>query len=129
LVKPSLQVDDASLPHIFAIGDVAEHGGPRMARAGFYQAHVVAANVLASIKGKAGNSLQPYKPNVSIENAIKLTLGKVSGGVIHDWNGLTDSSRLIMSCIRMMRKEMSCSAVCLVGARILMLDELGRHMG
>lgn len=46
-----------------------------MARAGFYQARIVAQNIIASIKGR---SLTPYKPDVAIEASIKLTLGKVS---------------------------------------------------
>ena len=48
-----------------------------MARAGFYQARIVAANTLASIKGVASAKLQIYKPDLAIEAAIKLTLGKV----------------------------------------------------
>ena len=49
-----------------------------MARAGFYQAKIVAQNVLACIKGRDSSKLKLYKPDVGIEAAIKLTLGKVS---------------------------------------------------
>jgi len=60
--------------HIFAFGDVAEHGGPRMARMGWVQANVVLDNILAMINGQTPS--QTYKPNVFLESAIKLTLSK-----------------------------------------------------
>ena len=47
-----------------------------MARAALFQADVVAKNILALIRG--GSKLESYRPNVLIEGAIKLTLGKVS---------------------------------------------------
>jgi hypothetical protein len=56
---------------------VAETGGPKMGRAAFYQADVVAHNVVATIKGRA-SKLKHYIPNVGMEGAIKLTLGKVN---------------------------------------------------
>jgi apoptosis-inducing factor 2 len=59
---------------VFALGDVAEHSGPRMARAGFMQAGVVLDNILALVKGQPPTKI--YKPNVFVEGAIKLTLGK-----------------------------------------------------
>ena len=75
-VKPSLQVIDGRFPHIFALGDVAATGGPKMARAAFFQAEVVIENIQNLIKGRS--SLSVYRPNVELEGAIKLTLGKVS---------------------------------------------------
>ncbi|RSL42401.1 hypothetical protein CEP53_012216 [Fusarium sp. AF-6] len=78
LVKPTLQVsgDDslASKARIFAFGDVADHGGPHMARAGWMQSRVVLDNILAMIQGNEPK--QTYKPQLFIEGAIKLTLGK-----------------------------------------------------
>jgi NADH dehydrogenase FAD-containing subunit len=59
---------------IFAFGDVADHGGPRMARAGWIQASIVLDNVIAMIRGRVPTRV--YKPNLFIEGAIKLTLGK-----------------------------------------------------
>jgi NADH dehydrogenase FAD-containing subunit len=75
-VKPSLQLLDKRFPHIFAFGDVAATGGPRMGRAAFLQAEVVIENINKLIKGS--NRLSTYKPNVMFEGAIKLTLGQVS---------------------------------------------------
>ena len=77
LVEPTLQVSNPgekkiSSP-IFAIGDVAEHGGPMMARASFFQAFIVVANVLAVTEGR--KPYRTYKPRLFIEGAIKLTLG------------------------------------------------------
>ncbi|KAJ7456945.1 putative amid-like NADH oxidoreductase [Mycena latifolia] len=48
LVQPTLQIQDPSnaLGHIFALGDVAATGGPKMARAAQFQAEVVATNIL-----------------------------------------------------------------------------------
>lgn len=78
LVQPTLQVSTADEPNpdipIFAFGDVADHNGPRMARAGWMQAGVVLGNILSMIGGKA--PLRIYRPNEFIEGAIKLTLGK-----------------------------------------------------
>ncbi|KAI8717334.1 Pyr-redox-2 domain-containing protein [Fusarium sp. LHS14.1] len=78
LVKPTLQVSGdgslASRARIFAFGDVADHGGPHMARAGWMQSRVVLDNILAMIQG--GEPTRTYKPQMFIEGAIKLTLGK-----------------------------------------------------
>ncbi|KAE8383475.1 hypothetical protein BDV26DRAFT_287661 [Aspergillus bertholletiae] len=75
LVRPTLQVltSDPNT-HIFAFGDVADHGGPHMARAGWMQAGVVLENLLTMINGQTPSRL--YTPNIFIEGAIKLTLGK-----------------------------------------------------
>jgi NADH dehydrogenase FAD-containing subunit len=59
---------------MFAFGDVADHPGPRMARAGLMQSEVVLDNILAKINGQEAN--RTYTPNWFVEGAIKLTLGK-----------------------------------------------------
>ncbi|KAL6365434.1 hypothetical protein LRP88_01428 [Fusarium phalaenopsidis] len=83
LVEPTLQVSGdgsiASRARIFAFGDVADHGGPHMARAGWMQSRVVLDNILAMIRGEVPT--QTYKPNLFIEGAIKLTLGKTQNVV------------------------------------------------
>lgn len=78
LVKPTLQVRNADhvLPAVFAMGDVAETGGPRMARAGFFQSEIAVANILSSIHERTLTA--KYLPRKDIEGALKLTLGKVS---------------------------------------------------
>ncbi|KAL3443120.1 hypothetical protein BJX65DRAFT_320945 [Aspergillus insuetus] len=63
-----------SSERIFALGDVAAHPGPLMARAGFMQAEIVLQNILSLIIGQPAKKI--YKPNWFIEGAIKLTLGK-----------------------------------------------------
>ncbi|OAL46975.1 putative amid-like NADH oxidoreductase [Pyrenochaeta sp. DS3sAY3a] len=77
LVNPQLQVQTSAgtvSTNIFALGDVAEHGGPRMARAVFMQAGVVRNNVLDLIRGRAPS--QKYTPQVWVEGLIQLTVGK-----------------------------------------------------
>lgn len=61
--------------HVFALGDVAETGGPKMGRAGLFQGEVIVQNILAMICGRAPTAT--YVPNLIIEGALKLTLGKV----------------------------------------------------
>ena len=68
-------VGDKTYPNIFAFGDVAETGGPKMGRAGAFQAEIVCQNMVAMIKDQVPWAI--YKPNAA-EGAIKLTLGKVS---------------------------------------------------
>ena len=63
------------LTTIFASGDGAESGGPKMARAGQFQSDIVQANIVAMVKGQ--HPCITYKPRVDVEGAIKLTLGKV----------------------------------------------------
>lgn len=72
-VAPKNGLNDVNTP-IFAFGDVAEHGGPRMARAAWFQAGVVHKNIMALIHGNQPG--RTYQPNSFIEGAIKLTLGK-----------------------------------------------------
>ena len=73
--RPTLQVSDEKIFNIFAIGDVADTGGPKMARAGMVQAEVVQRNIQRLIHG-ASDSLEVYTPNF-LEGALKLSLGKV----------------------------------------------------
>ncbi|KAK5653695.1 hypothetical protein OQA88_8726 [Cercophora sp. LCS_1] len=77
-VRPTLQVFEEGDPEsnypIFAFGDVADHSGPRMARAAWMQAQVVAENVLSVVQGRAPG--KAYEPDVFLEGSIKLTLGK-----------------------------------------------------
>lgn len=89
LVQPTLQIITSTtlprpsphdqqmspLSNIFAIGDVAETGGPKMGRAGFFQAEVILSNIMAMIRGQRPFAV--YKPRKDLEGAIKLTLGKV----------------------------------------------------
>ena len=75
-MRPTLQIVDERFPNVFAAGDVAATGGPKMGRAGYMQTLVVAENVLSLIKGK--NDLKVYQPLRWLEGSIKLTLGKVS---------------------------------------------------
>ncbi|KAF2793767.1 FAD/NAD(P)-binding domain-containing protein [Melanomma pulvis-pyrius CBS 109.77] len=74
LVKSTLQLADDSHPRIFSFGDVADTGGPKMARASYFQSEIVCQNILLLIKGK--KDLKTYKPNIFFEGSIKLTLGK-----------------------------------------------------
>ncbi|KAJ7922839.1 hypothetical protein B0H13DRAFT_1981952 [Mycena leptocephala] len=81
LVKPTLQLSLASDPNprIFAFGDVAEHGGPRMGRAALMQSHTVLHNILSMIYGQPPSAT--YTPQLVIEAALKLTLGRERLGV------------------------------------------------
>ncbi|KAF1847080.1 FAD/NAD(P)-binding domain-containing protein [Cucurbitaria berberidis CBS 394.84] len=77
LVKPTLQLQpagDSAFPNIFALGDVAEHGGPRMARAVHVQAGIVRDNILELIKGRSPS--HEYSPQRWIEGSIQMTVGK-----------------------------------------------------
>ncbi|CAK7262659.1 hypothetical protein SEPCBS119000_000082 [Sporothrix epigloea] len=71
------------LGDMYAFGDVAATGGPKMARAGFFQANVIVDNILASIKGRPAT--HRYVPSV-IEPSLKLTLGKDATVVYVDLN-------------------------------------------
>ncbi|KAE8453685.1 hypothetical protein EG329_009196 [Mollisiaceae sp. DMI_Dod_QoI] len=72
-VKSSLQLENPAHSHIFALGDVAETSGPKMARAGMMQAEIVVSNILSLIKGREAS--KQYKPHF-VEGALKLSLGK-----------------------------------------------------
>lgn len=60
---------------MFALGDVAESGGPKMARAVECQSQIVASNIVSMIKSTTAPGI--YRPVMAVEGAIKLTLGKV----------------------------------------------------
>lgn len=77
MVKPTLQIQDpnSALDHIYALGDVADTGGPKMGRAGLFQGEVVVQNILAMIDNRT--PMATYTPKLLFEGAIKLTLGKV----------------------------------------------------
>ncbi|PMD35352.1 FAD/NAD(P)-binding domain-containing protein [Hyaloscypha variabilis F] len=77
LVKSTLQLEgdgkfDEVFENIFALGDVAETGGPKMASAGMMQGEIVRENILALIRGE---QLAEYTP-LALEGALKLRLGK-----------------------------------------------------
>lgn len=74
IVKKTLQLANDAYSNIFALGDVAETGAPKMARAGMMQAEIVSANIVAMIHGR---KLNQYMPN-AIEGLLKLSLGLVS---------------------------------------------------
>lgn len=77
LVTQSLQIRSprGTVDNIFALGDVADSGGPKMARAAECQSHVVASNIVSLINSRP--ALSTYQPVKEVEGAIKLTLGKV----------------------------------------------------
>ncbi len=74
-VKPTLQIDDDSLPNVYVCGDVAEtHASNPNSRIAARQAETVADNVVLAARGK--------KPKHEYETqwgdgVIKLTLGLV----------------------------------------------------
>ncbi|KAI1494188.1 hypothetical protein F5X96DRAFT_35473 [Biscogniauxia mediterranea] len=73
LVKPTLQIQDDSLPNIYACGDVAEtHVERPNARSAMNQAMIAADNILLAIQGKEPTRV--YKHHW-VEGVIKLTLG------------------------------------------------------
>jgi NADH dehydrogenase FAD-containing subunit len=58
LVEPTLQLcgpDGEERPPVFAIGDVAETGAPRMGRAAFMQAVIAARNIVKLAQGKTSS--------------------------------------------------------------------------
>lgn len=66
---------NVSHSNIFALGDVAETGAPKMARAAMMQGEVVVDNILNMIKN--GGPSTGYRQQSEIEGSIKLTLGIV----------------------------------------------------
>ncbi|EFR04579.1 oxidoreductase [Nannizzia gypsea CBS 118893] len=76
LTQPTLQITskDKQNPRVFAFGDVAETEGTLMARSAYFQARVVGENILSMIRGNGPTA--KYVPNLAIEGALKLTLGK-----------------------------------------------------
>jgi NADH dehydrogenase FAD-containing subunit len=89
--------------HIFAIGDVAETKGPKMARAGMFQAEAVQKNIAALIKGQQASKV--YAP-MDVEGSIKLTLGQVSTlSLLASEKPFLMDFRLIGPCICTMMME------------------------
>lgn len=76
-MAPSLQItlSGGAIDNIFALGDVAESGGPKMARAAECQSHIAASNIVSLVKSTTAPGI--YQPVMAVEGAIKLTLGKV----------------------------------------------------
>lgn len=76
LVKPTMQIDDDSLPNVYVCGDVAETNTPNPnSRTARGQAMIAADNVILAIDGYEPTN--KYKPQW-LEGLIKLTLGLVS---------------------------------------------------
>lgn len=102
LVRPTLQLlvskINSHADHIFALGDVADHGGAHMARATWAQAHVVADNMMALIEGK--QKVRAYEPYLFFEGAIKLTLGKTYA-VMYQMDGKGDDVLLKLGAQRL----------------------------
>lgn len=78
-VLNTLQISDPALPHVFAIGDVADSGAPKTARAAFSQVDLVQANILIMIRAEQSGEKEPtlehYQPPAG---GIHLSLGLVS---------------------------------------------------
>ncbi|KAI6082373.1 FAD/NAD(P)-binding domain-containing protein [Hypoxylon rubiginosum] len=73
LTKPTLQIQDDSLPNIYVCGDVSETNTTHPnTRSAMRQAMVCAFNVLAGIEGKKPKDV--YEPHW-LDGVIKLTLG------------------------------------------------------
>ncbi|KAH8160680.1 hypothetical protein CIB48_g7567 [Xylaria polymorpha] len=86
LVKPTMQIDDDSLPNVYVCGDVAETNTPNPnSRTARGQAMIAADNVILAIDGYEPTN--KYKPQW-LEGLIKLTLG-LDKSVIHvgDFSG------------------------------------------
>ncbi|KAF7320840.1 Pyr-redox-2 domain-containing protein [Mycena chlorophos] len=72
LVQPTLQTP--SNERIFAVGDVAASGGPKMGRAATAQTEIAVKNIVAIANGR--KATHAYKPKLWLEGGIKLQLGK-----------------------------------------------------
>ncbi|KAI8958497.1 FAD/NAD(P)-binding domain-containing protein [Daldinia sp. FL1419] len=73
LTKPTLQIQDDSLPNVYVCGDVSETNTAHPnSRSAMRQAMVVAFNILAGTEGK--NPKETYVPHW-LDGVIKLTLG------------------------------------------------------
>ena len=79
--KPTLQIDDDSLPNVFVCGDLAGHGEKNPnARSAMRKAMIAADNVVLATQGK--ELKHTYAPFWA-DAVIKLTLGMVSGCRAH----------------------------------------------
>ncbi|TKX25891.1 pyridine nucleotide-disulfide oxidoreductase-like protein 1 [Elsinoe australis] len=75
LVRPTMQIaGKMTSDHMFALGDVAETEGPKMARAALAQVHIVHGNLMAMIKGRKAKAT--YVPDLKMEGSLHLTLGR-----------------------------------------------------
>ncbi|TRX95915.1 hypothetical protein FHL15_003057 [Xylaria flabelliformis] len=86
LVKPTMQIDDDSLPNVYVCGDVAETKTPNPnSRTAAAQAMIATDNIILAIDGQEPTN--KYKQQW-LEGSIKLTLG-LDKSVIHmeDFNG------------------------------------------
>ena len=78
-VKPTLQVDEPEVDRIFAMGDVAGTGAPKMTRVLQFQADIVSKNVYIHYKGRKNETMIEYKPPK--DNLIGIPLGRFRGVV------------------------------------------------
>ncbi|KAL7910675.1 hypothetical protein GGI35DRAFT_478096 [Trichoderma velutinum] len=86
-VKPTLQIDDDSLPNVYTCGDVAETRTPNPnSRSASRQATVVADNILLAAAGKKPRHI--YE-NYWVDGIIKLTLG-LDRSVTHLGDGISE---------------------------------------
>ncbi|KAL6827622.1 hypothetical protein V8C40DRAFT_242389 [Trichoderma camerunense] len=86
-VKPTLQIDDDSLPNVYTCGDVADTKTPNPnSRSGTRQATVVAENIILAVAGKKPRHI--YK-NQWVDGIIKLTLG-LDRSVTHLGDGTSE---------------------------------------
>ncbi|KAL2131961.1 hypothetical protein VTI74DRAFT_4416 [Chaetomium olivicolor] len=86
-VKPTLQIDDDSLPNVFVCGDVADTKAPNPnSRIAARQAEIAADNVVLAAKGK--KPTYTYKPSWG-DGVIKLTLG-LDQSITHFWDGKSE---------------------------------------
>ncbi|KAI2606322.1 FAD/NAD(P)-binding domain-containing protein [Hypoxylon fragiforme] len=73
LTKPTLQIQDESLPNVYACGDVSETNTAHPnSRSAMRQAMIVAHNILSASEGK--KPTERYEPHW-LDGVIKLTLG------------------------------------------------------
>ncbi|KAI0543648.1 FAD/NAD(P)-binding domain-containing protein [Xylaria curta] len=80
LVKPTMQINDDSLPNVYVCGDVAETNTPNPnSRTAAAQAMIATDNIILAIDGHEPTN--KYKPQW-LEGSIKLTLG-LDKSVIH----------------------------------------------
>ncbi|KAK4222465.1 hypothetical protein QBC38DRAFT_489790 [Podospora fimiseda] len=83
-VKPTLQIDDDSLPNVYVSGDVAAaHARNANSRIAARQGEIAADNIIRAIRGKAPN--RTYKEEWGDE-VIKLTLG-LDRSITQFWDG------------------------------------------
>jgi NADH dehydrogenase FAD-containing subunit len=72
-VLPTLQLADPKYPNIYVIGDVADTPALKNAVSGWFQAEVVARNIVSNVRGSSIHELETYTPGPPV---IKVTVGK-----------------------------------------------------